>query len=185
LPPAIRWLAGHRCSTRRTSSKTLSTQRITQPSLRQSRPEGWPTPCRVRGLLPCSHRPTQLSPPCLPGRGFGDSIALLARKPKLCEHATEAPTASDLPRPRELDIRIIARTGDPARPGGEAQTGCRGEHNIGGKRSKLHLESGHDVRKPSRASIVNGMKIIGQIHEELSAMGYSQPNSGIRAVDTP
>src|SRR5580700_3509921 len=30
-------------------------------------------------------------------RRFGDRIALLTRKPELCEHATEAPTASDLP----------------------------------------------------------------------------------------
>src|SRR5215472_16844898 len=79
-----------------------------------------------------------------------DRTALLARKPELCEHAIEAPTPSDLPRPRELDIRIITRTRDPARPRGEAQPGCRGEHNIAGKRSKLHLDDRHYVREPSR-----------------------------------
>ena len=116
-------------------------------------------------------------------RHFGDSIALLARKPNLCEHATEAPTASNLPRPRELDIRIITRTRDPARPGGEAQPGCRGEHNIAGKRSKLHLDGRHHVRKPSRVSTVNGTEIVGQIDEELNTMGHTQPNSRICTVD--
>jgi hypothetical protein len=37
-------------------------------------------------------------------RRFGDRIALLTREQELCKHATEAPTASDLPRPRELWI---------------------------------------------------------------------------------
>ena len=38
-------------------------------------------------------------------RRFGDRIALrLTREPELCERTTEAPTASDLPRPRELWI---------------------------------------------------------------------------------
>jgi hypothetical protein len=64
-----------------------------------------------------------------------------------------------------------------------AQTSCRGEHDPAGKRPKLHLDSGYDVRKPSRVSTVNGTEIVGQIDEELSAMGYPQPHSGIRAVD--
>jgi hypothetical protein len=38
-------------------------------------------------------------------------------------------------------------TGDATRPSGEAQTSCRGENNPAGKRSKLHLDSGSDVRK--------------------------------------
>jgi hypothetical protein len=76
-------------------------------------------------------------------------------------------------------------TGDAARPGGEAQACCRGEHNTAGQRSKLHLESGHNVRKPSRASIVNGMEIVGQIDQKLSAMGYTEPNSGVRSIDAP
>ena len=76
-------------------------------------------------------------------------------------------------------------TRDTARQGGEAQACCRGERNIAGQRSKLHLESGHDVRKPSRASIVKGMEIVGQIDEKLSAMGYTEPNSSVCSVDTP
>ena len=74
-------------------------------------------------------------------------------------------------------------TGDAARPGGEAQACCRGENNPAGKRSKLHLDSGSDVRKPGRVSTVNRTEIVGQIDEEFSAMGYPQPNSRIRAVD--
>jgi len=74
-------------------------------------------------------------------------------------------------------------TGDAARPGGEAQACCRGENNPAGKRSKLHLDSGSDVRKPGRVSSVNRTEIVGQIDEEFSAMGYPQPNSRIRAVD--
>ena len=70
-------------------------------------------------------------------------------------------------------------------PGGEAQACCRGEHNTAGQRSKLHLESGHNVRKPSRASIVNGIEIVGQIDQKLSAMGYTEPNSGVRSIDAP
>ena len=74
-------------------------------------------------------------------------------------------------------------TGDAARPGGEAHACCRGENNPTGKRSKLHLDSGSDVRKPGRVSTVNRTEIVGQIDEEFSAMGYPQPNSRIRAVD--
>ena len=116
-------------------------------------------------------------------RRVGDRVALLTRKPELREHATEAPTPSDLPRPRKLDIRIILVTGNATRAGGEAQTSCRGEHNIAGKRSKLNLDGRHDIRKPSRTTTVNGTEIVRQIDEELSAMGYPQPNSRIRAVD--
>ena len=95
-------------------------------------------------------------------RRFGDRIALrLTRKPELCEHTAEAPTASDLPRPGKLDIRVITVTRDPARPGGEAQTGCRGQHNTAGKRSKLRFNGGRDVRKASRAPTVNGVEIVG------------------------
>ena len=95
-------------------------------------------------------------------RRFGDRIALrLTRKPELCEHTTETPTASDLPRPRKLDIRIITVTRDPARPGGEAQTGCRGQHNTAGKRSKLRFNGGREVRKASRGRTVNGAEIVG------------------------
>ena len=93
-------------------------------------------------------------------RRFGDRIALLTRKLELCEHATEAPTASDLPRPRKLDIRFVPMTGDAARPGGEAQACCRGENNPAGERSKLHLDSGSDVRKPGRVSTVNRTEIV-------------------------
>src|SRR5256885_1237023 len=90
-------------------------------------------------------------------RRFGDRIALrLTRPPKLCEHTTETPAASDLPRPRKLDIRIITVTRDPARPGGKAQTGCRGQHNTTGKRSKLRFDGGCHVRKASRGPTVNG-----------------------------
>jgi hypothetical protein len=74
-------------------------------------------------------------------------------------------------------------TRDATRPRGEAQTRCRGEHNPARKRSKLGLDGGRDVRKPSRTSIVHGTEIVRQIDEELSAMSYPHPNSGIRAVD--
>ena len=95
-------------------------------------------------------------------RRFGDRIALrLTREPKLCEHTTETPTASDLPRPRKLDIRIITVTRDPACPGGEAQTGCRGQHNTAGKRSKLRFDGWDHVRKASRGPTVNGAEIVG------------------------
>ena len=60
---------------------------------------------------------------------------------------------------------------------------CRGEHNPARKRSKLRLDGGRDVRKPSRTSIVHGTEIVRQVDEELSAMSYPHPNSGIRAVD--
>src|ERR1700719_3974727 len=79
-------------------------------------------------------------------RRFGDRIALrLTREPELCEHATETPTSSDLPRPRKLDIRVITVTRDPARPGGDAQTGRRGQHNTAGKGSKLRFNGGREV----------------------------------------
>jgi hypothetical protein len=95
-------------------------------------------------------------------RRFGDRIALqLTREPELCEHTTEAPTASDLPRPRELDIRIITVTRDPACPAGDAQTGCRGQHNTAGKGSKLRFDGGREVRKASRGPTVNGAEIVG------------------------
>src|SRR6266851_9200921 len=94
-------------------------------------------------------------------RRFGDRIALrLVQKPELCEHATEAPTASDFPRPRKLDIRIITVTRDPARPGGEAQTGGRGQHNTAGKGSKLRFNGGREVRKASRGPTVNRAEIV-------------------------
>src|SRR6266481_1331046 len=95
-------------------------------------------------------------------RRFGDRIALrLTREPELCEHTTEAPTASDLPRPRELDIRVINVTRDPACPGGETQTGCRGQHNTAGKGSKLRFDGGREVRKASRGHTVNRAEIVG------------------------
>jgi hypothetical protein len=56
-------------------------------------------------------------------------------------------------------------TGDATRPRGEAQTRCRGEHNPARKRSKLGLDGGRDVRKPSRTSIVHGTEIVRQILE--------------------
>src|SRR5262249_17496364 len=74
-------------------------------------------------------------------------------------------------------------TGDATRPRGEAQTRRRGEHNPARKRSKLGLDGGRAVRKPNRASIAYGTEIVRQIDEELSAMSYPHPNSGIRAVD--
>lgn len=95
-------------------------------------------------------------------RRFGDRIALrLTGEPELCEHTTETPAACDLSRPRKLDIRIITVTRDPARPGGEAQTGCRGQHNTARKRSKLRFDGGREVRKASRAPTVNGAEIVG------------------------
>ncbi len=95
-------------------------------------------------------------------RRFGDRIALrLTREPKLCEHTTETPTASDLPRPRKLDIRIITVPRDPACPGGEAQTGCRGQHNTARKRSKLRFGGWGHIRKASQGPTVNGAEIVG------------------------
>ena len=47
----------------------------------------------------------------------------------------------------------------------------------------LRFNSRRHVRKASRARTVNGMEIVGQIDEELDAMGYSQPNSGVRSID--
>src|ERR1700730_15804792 len=81
-------------------------------------------------------------------RRFGDRIVLhLTRKPELCEHSTEAPTAPDLPRPRKLHIRIITVTRDPARPGGDAQTGCRGQHNTAREGSKVRFDGRREGRK--------------------------------------
>ena len=94
-------------------------------------------------------------------RRFGDRIALrLTRKPEPREHATEAPAASDLSRPRKLDIGVISMPRDPARPGGKPQTGRRGQRNPAGKRSKLRFNSGREVRKASRAPTVNGVEIV-------------------------
>ena len=76
-------------------------------------------------------------------------------------------------------------TRDPARPGGQAQSGCCGQHNTAGKRPKLRLDGGHDVRKAGRASTANGAEIVGQIGEKLDAMGNPQPNSSVRSVDDP
>jgi hypothetical protein len=73
--------------------------------------------------------------------------------------------------------------GNATRPGGHAHTSCSGEHNSAGKQSKLRLDGGRDVRKPSRTSAVHGTEIVGQIEEERSAMSYAHPNSGIRAID--
>ena len=95
-------------------------------------------------------------------RRFGDRIALrLTRERELCENTTETPPSSDLPRPGKLDIRVISVTRDPARAGGEAQTGCRGQHNTAGNGSKLRLNGGRHVRKASRASTVNRVEILG------------------------
>ena len=95
-------------------------------------------------------------------RRFGDRIALrLTRKPELREHATEAPTASDLPRPGKLDIGVKSVTRDPARPGGEAQTCGRGQRDTARKRSKLRFNGGRQVRKASQAPTVNGAEIVG------------------------
>ena len=95
-------------------------------------------------------------------RRFGDRIALrLTREPELCEHTTEAPTTSELSGPRKLDIRVITVTRDPACPGGEAQTGCRGQHNTAGKGSNLRFNGGREVRKAGRGHTVNGAEIVG------------------------
>jgi len=63
---------------------------------------------------------------------------------------------------RRFGDRIALRlTRDPARPGGDAQTGCRGQHNTAGKRPKLRFNGGREVRKTSRAPTVNGVEIVG------------------------
>jgi hypothetical protein len=81
-----------------------------------------------------------------------------------------------------LDIRIIPVTGDANRPVGKPRPAVA-ENTIPPGSSKLRLDGGRDVGKPSRTSIVYGTEIVRQIDEELSAMSYPHSNSGIRAVD--